>query len=136
MHKFHVRKAKCKQVRKSLMAKFSPLWMRKCKSETSSIKRKEERKKRKNSLKTSKCSVHLSNTNLGRKTTYSGKCFSKLPLLPKDRSSKRNSFVINSLEGIFVNQGSLTLTTEENTRNEHHTQTDFVTSYLVSHLFF
>lgn len=40
------------------------------------------------------------------------------PYLPKDRSLKRNSIVINFLSRSFINQGKLTLITEEKTGSQ------------------
>ena len=49
--------------------------------------------------------------------------FSKVPLLPKNRSSpKKNSIVLNSLPQSFISQGRLPLTTGEERR--HHAQAD------------
>ena len=50
--------------------------------------------------------------------------FSKVPLLPKNRSSpKKNSIVLNSPPLEFYSQGRLPLTTGEE-RRRHHAQTD------------
>lgn len=57
------------------------------------------------------------------------------PYLPKDRSSKKNPFVINPLPESFITQGGLTLVTGE-TRSPHHIQTNFVTNHHTFHLIF
>lgn len=58
-----------------------------------------------------------------------GGAFSKLFNLSKNRSSKKNSIFINPLLTDFVNQGRLTLITEE-IRSQHHTQTNFDTNFM------
>lgn len=59
--------------------------------------------------------------------TKNSKCrkrdFSELPYLPKDRSFKRNSVVIDPLPRSVFNQGRLMVIPGEETRR-HHTQTD------------
>ena len=52
--------------------------------------------------------------------------------LTKDRCSKSNS-VINPLDMSFINQGTLTPITGEETSG-HHSQTHFVTNHHTSHL--
>ena len=49
------------------------------------------------------------------------------PYLPKDRSSKRNSIVINPLPRSFIHQRRLPFIMGEETRSRHHTNTHFVT---------
>lgn len=48
--------------------------------------------------------------------------FSTLLFLPKDRSSERNSVVLNPLTQISISQERLTLVTGEETRSRHHTR--------------
>ena len=58
-----------------------------------------------------------------------GEVISEFSLLTKDRSSKRNSTVINPLHRIFINQVRLTLITGEESRSQQQIQTNFVTNY-------
>lgn len=55
--------------------------------------------------------------------------------LPKDRSSKKSSFVINLLPRSFINQGGLTHITGEETGSPTPHK-NFVTNCHTSHLFF
>lgn len=50
------------------------------------------------------------------------------PYLPKDRSSKNTSTVINPGQGSFINQERLTFITEEEIRSWHHSHRHFVTN--------
>lgn len=70
-----------------------------------------------------------------KKTTNTGRDFAWTPLLPKDKSSKRSSVVINHPPGSFINQGTLALVSGKDTRSCHHTQIHFVTKYHTSRLF-
>lgn len=56
--------------------------------------------------------------------------------LPKDRSSKRNSVVIEPHTRSFITQKRLTLIMGKETRSQHQAQTDFVTNSHLSLLFF
>ena len=64
-----------------------------------------------------------------------GEAFSELPLSAYDRSSKKNLIVLNLLLGSFIIQARLTLIRGEETRRQHHTQTNFITHHHISHLF-
>lgn len=61
--------------------------------------------------------------------------FSKVPILTKCRSSKKDSTVNNPLSGSFINQGGLTLVTREDT-TRHHIQSCHKLSYCHTHLLF
>lgn len=60
---------------------------------------------------------------------YRGRLSLNFPHLPKDRAFKRNSIIINPLPGIDSYHW-------EETRSQLNTQTNFVTNYHISYLFF
>lgn len=70
------------------------------------------------------------------KQQMQGDTFSEFLHLPKDRSPKKNPIVLNPLPGNFINQGRLTIITGKEIISGYHTQTNVVTNYHTSHLFF
>ena len=70
-----------------------------------------------------------------RKQQMQGKAFSEFPYLPKDKSSKRNSVIMDSPSRSFIDQERLTLFTGEETRSGQHSQANFLPNYHTFHLF-
>lgn len=77
--------------------------------------------------------IILSCKNL-RNSKCREKLFVNFSYLPKENSSKRNSTVLSLLPKSSTR--GLTPITGEKTGSQHHTLTNFVTSYHTSHLFY